>query len=178
MPADLSKPFSESCCDGGECATNHESAQSCGCDKGADWICQVHRDEMDTKYSYTNVTSERLDVTSEWLNDVINKSWNFAKRIKDHTGHEQNALIGLAAEAGEVLDIGKKKWFHTEKPDSEFRNDLLSELGDVGFYWLKAIDVLGFTVEEVYAYNRKKLESRHPELGKVETRFGPNSIKG
>lgn len=43
MPADLNKPFGESCCDGGECSVNDMSAQSCGCDKGANWVCVYHK---------------------------------------------------------------------------------------------------------------------------------------
>lgn len=48
MPADLTKPFGESCCDGGAC-TNEKSAQPCGCDKGANWICQRHQYENGLK---------------------------------------------------------------------------------------------------------------------------------
>jgi hypothetical protein len=35
--------FNESCCDGGECSPTHESAQPCGCDPGAKWVCEYHR---------------------------------------------------------------------------------------------------------------------------------------
>lgn len=45
MPADLTKPFSESCCDGGAC-NNDMSAQSCGCDPGLKpkpWVCERHK---------------------------------------------------------------------------------------------------------------------------------------
>jgi len=35
--------FNESCCDGGECRPQDLSAQSCGCDKGANWVCAEHR---------------------------------------------------------------------------------------------------------------------------------------
>ncbi len=110
------------------------------------------------------------------LEEVVNKSWNFAGRISDARGHQQNALIGLASEAGEALDIGKKLWFHTEKPLD--RTKILSELGDVAYYWLKAVEVFGFTVKEVLEYNRKKLESRHPEFGVVTERFGKDAING
>ena len=41
MPADLSKPFSESCCDGGT-SQPHGSAESCGCDPGAGHVCEWH----------------------------------------------------------------------------------------------------------------------------------------
>lgn len=35
-------PFSESCCDGGS-TSNDNSAQPCGCDPGARWVCMVHQ---------------------------------------------------------------------------------------------------------------------------------------
>lgn len=35
--------FNESCCDGGECATTHQSARPCGCDPGANWVCLIHQ---------------------------------------------------------------------------------------------------------------------------------------
>lgn len=111
------------------------------------------------------------------LKEVINKSWNFAKRLKTPQDHQMNALIGLASEAGETLDIGKKMWFHSEKPLDYFRPKLVLELGDILYYFLKVLDVFDITVDEVLAGNREKLESRHPELGKVSERFGPNAIK-
>ena len=48
MPAKLDNPFGESCCDGGECATEDMSTQPCGCDKGANWTCERHRKVEDT----------------------------------------------------------------------------------------------------------------------------------
>lgn len=37
--------FNESCCDGGACNLEKESAQPCGCDKGANWTCAKHQEE-------------------------------------------------------------------------------------------------------------------------------------
>jgi hypothetical protein len=51
MPADLKKPFSESCCDGGAGSCDM-SAQYCGCDMGAKpkpWYCERHRLEREMK---------------------------------------------------------------------------------------------------------------------------------
>lgn len=112
------------------------------------------------------------------LEEVINPAWNFAGRCTTVEQEQMNALIGMAAEAGEALDVGKKMWFHTERPYEHNKPKFLSELGDVIYYWLKAVDLLGFTPKEILAYNRKKLESRHPELGKVEERFGKEAIRG
>lgn len=118
-----------------------------------------------------------MNILKQHLDEVVNKAWNYAGRITTPEGHQQNAMVGLASEAGELLDIGKKMWFHTEKPIESFREKILQELGDVFFYALKVMDVFGFTVEEVLAANRAKLESRHPELGKVTERFGSGYIK-
>lgn len=111
------------------------------------------------------------------LREVVNVTWDFAGRLTTPEAHEQNALIGLASEAGETLDIGKKKWFHDEKPDTYFREKLVLELGDIVYYLLKTLDVFGITLEEVLARNREKLASRHPEMGSVATRYDGNHIR-
>lgn len=111
------------------------------------------------------------------LNNVILKSWNFSGRLKDERDEQMNALVGLASEAGETLDIGKKMWFHTEKPFKEFRKKLIYELGDILYYFLITLHVFKISLKEVIDANREKLESRHPELGKVTERFGKDSIK-
>jgi NTP pyrophosphatase (non-canonical NTP hydrolase) len=111
------------------------------------------------------------------LDEVVNKTWNFAGRLESPKDHELNAVMGLAAEAGECLDILKKKFYHTAGKDARWDTDLKKELGDVIYYWLKTLDVFGFTIEEILALNREKLESRHPELGKVTERFGKDSIR-
>lgn len=111
------------------------------------------------------------------LNKVINKSWNYAKRCKTKNDHIMNAVLGLAGEAGEVADQCKKMLYHTEKPFEFHRAKLVSELGDVVFYLIKFMDLTGITMDEVIVANRAKLESRHPELGKVKTRFSDGYIK-
>lgn len=42
MAADLTQPFDPSCCEGGACS-NDLSTAYCGCDKGAGWVCERHR---------------------------------------------------------------------------------------------------------------------------------------
>lgn len=111
------------------------------------------------------------------LNEVVKVTWNFSKRLKTAQDNQMNALIGLASEAGETLDIGKKMWFHTEKPFSEFRDKLVLELGDIVYYFLACLDAFDISLDEVLEGNRAKLESRHPELGKVTERFGKDAIK-
>lgn len=118
-----------------------------------------------------------MDNLDTHLQEVINPAWNFAHRADTLDKEKLNALIGLASEAGETLDILKKQLFHTEKPEEFFREKYLSELGDVIYYWTKSVDLLGFTIEEILAYNKTKLQSRHPELGVVTERFGKDAIR-
>lgn len=42
----IDEVFNPSCCDGGA-ASNDNSCASCGCDKGANWVCQRHRIEQE-----------------------------------------------------------------------------------------------------------------------------------
>lgn len=72
--------------------------------------------------------------------------------------------LGLAGEAGEVADEIKK----TIRNDNgiitpERREKLKLELGDVGWYWLRIMKELGFTVDEVIEANIKKLTKRYEQ---------------
>lgn len=112
------------------------------------------------------------------LKEVILPTWNFSGRLDTLEKTEMNALVGLASEAGESLDIGKKLWFHSAKPFEFFREKLVSELGDVLYYFLITLHVFHISLDEVLADNRKKLASRHPELGQVKERYDVNHIRG
>ncbi len=60
MPADLTKPFSESCCDGGICDITKDSCQPCGCDPGCKpkpYVCARHQAEKEA-YEHLRTTSE------------------------------------------------------------------------------------------------------------------------
>lgn len=51
--------FNESCCDGGICNINKESAQSCGCDPGANWVCSYHQQKaLDAGYTMEEVMKD------------------------------------------------------------------------------------------------------------------------
>lgn len=116
-----------------------------------------------------------MDLLSKHVEEVVEPCWNFAGRCKTYEDHLQNAILGLAGEAGEVADLVKKMLYHTEKDgwSEKFKH----ELGDVAFYFGKVLKLLDMSLEDVLKANREKLESRHPELGKVTKRFSGNFIK-
>lgn len=71
----------------------------------------------------------------------------------------ENALMGLAGEAGEVLDIFKKHWFQGHELDV---NHVIEELGDVMYYlcWLAIEFDIDFS--EICFENMRKLDKRYP----------------
>lgn len=118
-----------------------------------------------------------MDILEKHLRDVINKTWNFAGRCDDIEDEIQNAVLGLAGEAGETADQVKKMLYHSVKPGEHHRDKLRYELGDVYYYLLKFQELMGFTTEEILEANLEKLSSRHPELGRVTERYGKGAIK-
>lgn len=69
-----------------------------------------------------------------------------------------NAAMGLAGEAGEVLDLIKKHLFHGHPLNAD---KIKEELGDVRFYLEALTDLLGMTMESVEEANVQKLEKRY-----------------
>lgn len=111
------------------------------------------------------------------LDEIINPCWNFAGRCDTHRDEVMNAVLGLGGEAGEIVDQTKKLYFHTDKGMAFHREKLVSELGDSFFYHIKFMELMGINLEEALANNTAKLQSRHPELGKVAERFAEGFIK-
>jgi NTP pyrophosphatase (non-canonical NTP hydrolase) len=111
------------------------------------------------------------------LAEVVNPCWNYAGRCKSHQDEVLNAVLGLAGEAGETADQIKKMAFHDEKSVEFHKAKLVHEMGDIMFYFLKLADLMEITLDEIVEANRAKLQSRHPELGKVTERFGEGAIK-
>ena len=75
-----------------------------------------------------------------------------------------HAAVGLAGEAGEVLDIIKKVAFMGKPLDS---TKLKKELGDVEFYLRALYRAYGIDRDTVLQMNIDKLTDRHPS-GNVE----------
>ena len=70
--------------------------------------------------------------------------------------------VGLAAESGEFLELVKKKVFQGKPWNSDNREHLIIELGDVMWYVAQACMALDISFEEVLERNVKKLEKRYP----------------
>lgn len=70
-----------------------------------------------------------------------------------------NGALGLAGEAGEVVDLIKKYLYQGHPLDKE---KLVNELGDVCWYVAVLADGLGYRLEDVMQGNVEKLRKRYP----------------
>jgi len=72
------------------------------------------------------------------------------------------AGVGINAEGGEFLEIIKKMVFQGKPWNSDNREHLIIELGDIMWYVAQATMALGISFDDVLATNVKKLEKRYP----------------
>ncbi len=78
----------------------------------------------------------------------------------DTLGKILHASVGIAGEAGEILDAVKKAWIYQAELDNQ---NLLEEVGDSLFY-LQALAIhCGFTLEDAMRANIEKLSKRYPQ---------------
>ena len=82
------------------------------------------------------------------------------KRSDDRIDSILHAAVGIAGEAGEVLDAVKKTWVYGKELD---RENLIEELGDILFYVQALALQLNIELPDVMEQNIKKLEKRYPD---------------
>jgi NTP pyrophosphatase (non-canonical NTP hydrolase) len=74
------------------------------------------------------------------------------------------AALGLTGEAGEFADHVKKLIFHGKNDyDTDRREKMILELGDVMWYVMQGCSGLNITLEELIQRNIDKLSARHSE---------------
>jgi len=83
----------------------------------------------------------------------------FAKRNEGADGL-LHASIGIAGEAGEIVDAVKKHWVYGKTLD---RENVIEEVGDLMFYVQALCNLLGVTITECCGSNIDKLNQRYPE---------------
>lgn len=67
--------------------------------------------------------------------------------------------IGLAGEAGEIMELVKKGIFHQHGLDTE---KMHKELGDLLWYVAALCTKLGFSMDDIMIANIEKLRTRYP----------------
>lgn len=70
------------------------------------------------------------------------------------------AALGIAGEGGEVVNLIKEAEFHDRGLD---KNKVAGELGDLLWYLSTMADAIGWTLDQVAAFNVDKLRARYPD---------------
>ena len=109
---------------------------------------------------------------------TINEYQQLALRTESYMNNDLDRILqgvmGLAGESGECVDLMKKHIFQGHSLDMEH---LMKELGDVACYLAITADSIGYTLEEVFEANIKKLEARYPD-GRFEANKSINRKEG
>lgn len=72
----------------------------------------------------------------------------------------EHGVIGIATEAGELMDILKRRKFYGKALD---RTHILEEIGDIAFYLAMVCDACEIDLVEALEKNVAKLKARYPE---------------
>jgi NTP pyrophosphatase (non-canonical NTP hydrolase) len=91
-------------------------------------------------YSQYVYTYDNLDVENQW------------------GYHERQSLMGIAAEAGELLGIAQKAG---RKGIEISREKVVDELGDVLWYMCYVMDTFDISMDELTDFNKAKLDARN-----------------
>jgi NTP pyrophosphatase (non-canonical NTP hydrolase) len=70
-----------------------------------------------------------------------------------------HASVGIAGEAGEIIDTVKRHWIYRDELN---RKNILEEAGDVLFYTTALLLRSGYTLQEAIDHNVEKLSERYP----------------
>jgi NTP pyrophosphatase (non-canonical NTP hydrolase) len=122
-------------------------------------------------------------VTSKASNDLT----TFMNRCDELDGNDSGpdinvpllltACLGLAAEAGEFIEVPKKMFFQGKPLTEAEVFHLKRELGDVMWYWINACRALNLDPNDVIDENVRKLESRYPG-GSFDAHYSENRKEG
>lgn len=125
---------------------------------------------------YQRFVASATSTDSEDLTEFVNRlrSLDGNPELFDaHSEHKHSADInvpllicgatGMSSETGELQDIVKKLLFQGKPLDAHTYQQLISELGDVLWYWVNACRALRVDPDVVIAQNVHKLQSHYPE---------------
>ena len=128
------------------------------------------------------VTSQASNDLTTFMNRLDEVDGNFDSSTDTH-GPNINvpllltACLGLAAEAGEFIEVPKKIIFQGKPLTDENVFHMKRELGDVIWYWINACRALNLDPNDVIDENVRKLESRYPG-GSFDAHYSENRKQG
>ncbi len=98
---------------------------------------------------------------SEMVRTLVKPGHKIAEEINADNAHMIHMAIGIAGEAGELLDAVKKAVIYRKPLDLD---NVIEELGDLEFYMEGIRQGLGLTRETCIKANIRKLEKRYGQV--------------
>lgn len=112
--------------------------------------------------SYVNIVDEDGNVKQVRYDDFVRRLFKVENR-RDMLTH---AVMGIAGEAGELVDAIKKHVIYNKPLDLA---NVLEELGDLRFYMEALMNQLDITDQNVLQHNANKLATRYKGLTYSDT---------
>jgi NTP pyrophosphatase (non-canonical NTP hydrolase) len=123
--------------------------------------------------NYAHFVNTLLSKDSQLVDEYINRLIEL-NTSGTNMASLDTAATGMAAEAGEFLEVIKKIKFQGKPFTEDTRFHLQRELGDLMFYVFVALESLNTSFEEIIQMNVDKLQARYPggqfEVYKSENR--------
>lgn len=98
-------------------------------------------------------------VSEDMYKKFVDDLFQFPKSITPEQGRLLHAIIGIAGEAGELLDTLKRHVMYKEELDV---SNIKEEAGDILFYLEALLNTFNWTLDEVRDENIQKLTKRYP----------------
>lgn len=133
------------------------------CDPGEyNWNLMIAEELIDAlqyQQKEINRLKEAKEMTLNGYQELSKRTFPVAETKEDLRNNLSNYAMGLAGEAGEVVDLLKKAIYHGHELD---KTEVLKELGDVLHYTAGLAFMLSIEFENVGRVNIAKLKKRYP----------------
>lgn len=118
------------------------------------WYFTVYEEDIPelTEYIIQEFKGEELMLANDYQLEALRTAGDNPDLL--------NGILGLCGEAGECAEVVKKNLFQGHPMNKEH---LASELGDVAWYLAVSAYCLGYSLEDVFRINIRKLRKRYPE---------------
>ena len=106
----------------------------------------------------TTTLIEQEKTYEEWVDTKTKHGEDIQKSMTPEKCDLLHFAVGVAGEAGELLDAVKKHVIYGKPLDED---NVIEELGDILFYMTAMLNTIGLTHDDIRWSNRAKLDKRY-----------------
>ena len=101
-----------------------------------------------------------MNTYSDFVASIVKPGEDIVNEISPDKAQLIHYALGVAGEAGELVDAIKKSTMYNQELD---RENVVEELGDIMFYITALVDLLGIDKNYVIQHNIEKLSKRYAD---------------